>query len=162
MRHLKPAEHLTSNRFSAFIVHCFRRFKVWNSEVKAAAERAAREAGAAAGSARLPRAPMPHAKARMHDPTIRLGIQKDTFKKKKKKGDEVLQSCTFSLRSPPPSPFQLAFDLSALSPRRAAVVSKYGCHQRSLRSGAQRSNNLDSAARLSFVLALASTSAALW
>lgn len=53
------------------------------------------------------------------------------------KDTSVVKSCTFSLRSPPPSPLQLAFDLSALSPRRAAVVSKYGCHQRSLWSEAQ-------------------------
>lgn len=34
------------------------------------------------------------------------------------------ESCTFSLGSPPPPPLQLAFDLSALSPGRAAAVPK--------------------------------------
>lgn len=58
------------------------------------------------------------------------------------KGREVLQSCTFSLGSPPPPPpLRLAFNLAALSPRRATAVPKYGCHQ--------RRDNLDSAARLS-------------
>lgn len=58
--------------------------------------------------------------------------------KKKKKGNKwskvsfpfFLFAFTFSLGSPPPPPSQLAFHLAALSPRRAAVVSKYGCHQR--------------------------------
>jgi len=68
-------------------------------------------------------------------------------------------SCTFSLRSPPALPLQLAFHLSALSPRRAAAaVPKYGCHRAALWSAA-RSNNLVSAARLPFVLASA---ASLW
>lgn len=36
---------------------------------------------------------------------------------------------TFSLTSPPAPPLQLAFHLAALSPGRAAAVSKYGCHE---------------------------------
>lgn len=56
-------------------------------------------------------------------------------KKKRNKWSKVsfpffLFAFTFSLGSPPPPPSQLAFHLAALSPRRAAVVSKYGCHQR--------------------------------
>lgn len=46
---------------------------------------------------------------------------------------------TFSLRSPPPPSFQLAFNLATLSPRRAAAVPKYGRH---LPFGTTRRNNL--------------------
>lgn len=64
--------------------------------------------------------------------------EKAKKRRKKKKGNKwskvsfpfFLFAFTFSLGSPPPPPSQLAFHLAALSPRRAAVVSKYGCHQR--------------------------------
>lgn len=55
---------------------------------------------------------------------------------------------TFSLTSPPAPPLQLAFHLAALSPGRAAAVSKYGCHEAQPFGETRGGTNLDSEARL--------------